>query len=441
MEKVISFEQVNEAAAGIDIGSEKIFVSPDGMVVENFGTYSSEYHRCINYLQQRSIKRVAMEATGIYWISLYGLLEAEGIKVSLVNPKETKQKKGKKTDVRDCRWIQKLFSAGLLKESFIPEGKLLEIRYLVRERMDIIEMGSTYVNKMQRCLELMNIKLTEVISQIHGVSGMRMLKAIVKGERNPQALLLLCDERIKKQKGTEVLKALEGNYNDTWLFMLDQNMQLWENHQQQITAIDKRIETLLEELTAGKSIDEAVIGKAKPVRHHKPQINNLHETLVKFFGVNVTSISGINSYTLLRLIGETGADMSRFETMKHFTSWCGLSAGHHQSGKRNKWVKQAPCNKAGQIFKEVAQSLENSKYIAIGNFIRRLKARRGASVAYKAGARKIAEAYYNILTKGVAYVEQGIKQYEEQLKQREMAILKKLAKKHQVQIVEKQEAA
>ncbi len=129
MKKVISFEQVNEAAAGIDIGSEKIFVSPDGTIVDNFGTYTGEYHRLISYLQQRSIKRVAMEATGIYWIGLYNLLEAAGIRVSLINPKETKQKKGKKTDVRDCRWIQKLFSAGLLKESFIPEGKMLEIRY------------------------------------------------------------------------------------------------------------------------------------------------------------------------------------------------------------------------------------------------------------------------------------------------------------------------
>lgn len=342
MKKEISFDQINEAAAGIDIGSEKIFVSPDGEAVESFGTYTSEYQRCIAYLKQLGIKRLAMEATGIYWISLYNLLEAADIRVSLVNPKETKQKKGKKTDVRDCRWIQKLFSAGLLKESFIPEGKLLEIRYLVRERLDIIDMGSTYVNKMQRCLELMNIKLTEVISQIHGVSGMRMMKEIIRGERNPEVLLLLCDERIKKQKGNEVIKALEGNYNDTWLFMLEQNIKLWEQHQQQITEIDKKIETLLESLVISKSVDEAALGKIKPVRHHKPQIDNLHETLVKFFGVNVTSISGINSYTLLRLMGETGADMSRFETVKHFASWCGLSPGHHQSGKRSKWVKQAP---------------------------------------------------------------------------------------------------
>lgn len=441
MENKVSFDLINAAAAGIDIGSEKVYVSVDGKTAENFGTYTSEYRRLAAYLSRHGIKRVGMEATGIYWLSLCSALEQAGMRVSLINPSETKQKKGRKTDVRDCRWIQQLFSAGLVKESFIPEGKMLEIRYLVRERLDIIEMGSTYVNKMQRCLEMMNIKLTEVISQVHGASGMRMLKAIIAGERNPEALLLLCDERIKKHKGTEVLKALEGSYNETFLFMLKQNITLWEQHQEQISSIDKRIEMLLEDLTADKTIDVSVVGKAKPVRHHKPQIKDLHPTLVKLFGVNVSSISGINDYTVLRLIGETGTDMSRFATVKHFVSWCGLSAPHHQSGKRSKWVKQAPCNKAGQIFKEAAQSLDNSKYIAIGSFIRRLKSRRGPAIAYKAGARKIAEAYYTILTKGEAYVEQGTKQYEEQLKQREMALLRKLAKKHQMQIIEKQQAA
>lgn len=441
MKKVISFEQVNESAAGIDIGSEKVFVSIDGKEVVNYGTYTSEYTRCIKYLKEKGIKRVAMEATGIYWISLYNMLESAEIRVSLVNPKETKQKKGKKTDVRDCRWIQKLFSAGLLKESFIPEGKMLEIRYLMRERLDIIEMGSSYVNKMQRCLELMNIKLTEVLSQIHGKSGMRILKSIVEGERDEQKLLLLCDKKIIKTKSNEVLESLKGNYNDTWIFMLNQNIQLWEKHQQQVTEIDTRIAILLEELTKEKETENIIVNKIKPVRHHKPQIDNLQERLVKLFGVDLTSISGINSYTLLRLIGETGMDMSRFETVEHFVSWCGLSPGHHQSGKKSKWVKQAPCNKAGQIFKEVAQSLDNSKYIAIGHFIRRLKARRGTGVAYKAGARKIAEAYYNTITKGRQYVEYGIKKYEEQINLREVATIRKLAKKHNLQIIEKHAAA
>ena len=186
MQKVITFEQVNCNAAGIDIGSEKFYVSVDGVQVENFETFTSDYHRCISYLKQHGVEKAAMEATGVYWINLYSLLEQSGIKVCLVNPRETRSRKGHKTDVQDCRWIQRLFSAGLLRESLIPKGLLFEIRYLVRERMDIIEMGSTYVNKMQRCLELMNIKLTSVINQVHGKSGLRMIKEILEGERDPQ---------------------------------------------------------------------------------------------------------------------------------------------------------------------------------------------------------------------------------------------------------------
>lgn len=433
----VVFESVNPAAAGIDIGSEKIFVSVDGQSVKSFGTYSSDYQECISYLTQSGIKRVAMEATGVYWISLYVMLEAAGIRVSLVNPKQTQQKRGDKTDVKDARRIQKLFSAGILKESFIPEGKMLEIRLLVRERLDIIDMGSTYVQKMQKALELMNIKLTSVISQINGASGIRMIKAMIAGERDPQTLLLLCDERIKNKKGATVLKALEGNYNDSWLFILKQNLEMWQQHQQQVRLVDERIAMLLKELAGCKpEVNKENVGKEKPVRHHKPAIKDLHKMMVQLFGVNVSSISGINNYSLLRLIGETGVDMSRFPSLKQFVSWCGLSPGHHQSGKRSKWIKQAPCNKAGQIFKEAAQSLENSKYTAIGVFIRKLKMRRGAAIAYKAGARKIAEAFYNTLTKGVEYVELGVSNYEQQLKAKELSLVKKLAKKHQLQIVE-----
>jgi transposase len=441
MEKVICFEQINFNGAGIDIGSSKFFVSVDGQQVENFETYTNDYHRCIEYLKKHFIEKVAMEATGVYWIALYRLLEQNGIKVCLVNPKETKPRRGHKTDVQDCRWIQRLFSAGLLKESFIPEGLLLEVRYLVRERMDLIQMGGTYVNKMQRCLELMNIKLTEVISQVHGKSGMHMMKAIIAGQRDPQELLLLCDERIISKKSDRILQALEGNYNTTYLFMLEQNIKLWEEHQKQIIEIDKQIEGLLLTLTKNKTVETNKPGKAKQIRHHRPEIENLHEMMVKLFGVNVTTVSGINDYTLLRLVGETGSDMARFPSEKHFVSWCGLAPGHHKSGKVKRKIKTMPCNKAGQIFKEIAQGLENSKTIAIGGFIRKLKTRKNAGVAYKAGARKLAEAYYNALTKGTDYVEQGIKKYEQQLQNRELAVLKKLAKKHNMQIIEKEKAA
>ena len=440
MQKVTKFETVYEQAAGIDIGAEKIFVSVDGVEVVSFDTFTSDYYRCVEYLQQKQIKHVAMEATGVYWVALYAMLESCGLKVCLVNPKETKQVKGRKTDVKDCQWIQKLFSSGILRQSFIPEVKYMEVRQLVRERLDIIEMGSTYINKMHKCLELMNIKLKEVISQVHGTSGIKVIRAILSGNRDKDYLLSLCDKRIIAKKGESVLKALEGNYNDTYLFMLDQNLMMWEKHQQQITLIDTRITQLLEQLCKER---EPVVVKSKPkaIRHHAPKIEGLHGMLIRLYGVNLSSISGINDYTLLRLLGETGIDMNRFPTAKNFVSWCGLSPKQHQSGKTNKRVKGTRCNKAGQIFKEVAQALINSKYIAIGSFIRKLRARKDSAIAIKAGARKLALAYYNALTKGTDYVEQGIKRYEEQIKQREKAALYRLAKKHNMEVTEKQQAA
>lgn len=440
MEKQMIFERVYANAAGIDIGAEKIFVSADGQEVVSFDTFTADYYKCAEYLQQKGVQHVAMEATGVYWMALYAMLESCGLKVCLVNPKETKQVKGRKTDVKDCQWIQKLFSAGILRQSFVPEQSFMEIRILVRERSDIIEMGSTYVNKMQRCLELMNIKLKEVISQIHGASGIKMIKAIIAGNRDKDYLLNLCSKVIISKKADLVLKALEGNYNDTYLFMLEQNLQLWERNEEQIAVIDKYLSELLNKLCASKE-PVVVTSKPKQIRHHAPKIVNLHQILVRLYGVNVSSISGINDYTLLRLLGETGTDMSRFPTVKNFVSWCGLAPKQHKSGKMNKQVKGTSCNKAGQMFKENAQALMNSNNIAIGAFTRKVKAKKGASIAIKAGARKLAVAYYNALTKGIDYVEQGVKKYEEQLKLRQKKTLYKMAKKLNVEIIEKQAVA
>lgn len=440
MKKVTVFETVHEHAAGIDIGAEKIYVSCDGIEVVSFDTYTTDYYRCAGYLQEKGVEDVGMEATGIYWVALYAILESCGLRVCLVNPKETKQVKGRKTDVQDCRWIQKLFAAGILRKSFIPSEKYMELRLLVRERLDIIDMGSVYVNKMQKSLELMNIKLKEVISQIHGSSGIKMIKAILSGNRDKAYLLSLCDKRIVNKKAELVLKALEGNYNESYLFLLEQNLKMWEKHQEQIIVIDNRIEMHLEQLCILQP-QVKVKSKAKQVRHHAPKIEGLHGKLVQLYGVNVSSISGINDYTALRLIGETGVDMSRFPSVKHFVSWCGLSPKHHKSGLMHKKVKGTKCNKAGQIFKECAQGLLNSKYLAIGSFMRKLKARKDAGIAIKAGARKLAESFFNALTKGTDYVEQGTKKYEQQIKQREKAALYRLAKKHNMQLIEKQVAA
>jgi len=434
MEESTNFPTVNPHAAGIDIGAEKIFVSVDGIQVRNFATFTSEYRKCMEYLLEHGVKRVAMEATGVYWIALHEMLEQKHLEVCLVNPREVSQVKGRKSDVSDCQWIQRLYSAGLLRQSYIPAGKLKELRIMVREREDLIQMGSAYINKMQKALELMNIKLTSVISQIQGASGMRMIEAILQGERNPQTLLDLCDTRIVRHKSDNILKALEGNYNPTYLFMLNSNLGMWKIHQLELKSIDEKIESLLDELNQDRpSIEDQT--KTKDIRHHAPDIKGLHQKMLDLYGVNVGSISGLNDYSLLRLAGETGNDLSRYPTSKHFVSWCQLSPRHKQSGKMFRRIRVKTGSPAGQIFRNAARSLLNSKHIAIGAFMRRIRSKKGAAIAIKAGARKLAEAYYNIITKGNSYVEQGIIAYQNQLKEREFKLLTRLAVKHNITLM------
>lgn len=431
MKRESMFETVNPQSAGIDIGAEKIFVSVDGSTVVHFLTYTADYRRCAEYLKVHGVKRVAMEATGVYWIALHEILEQNKFEVCLVNPKEVKQVKGRKTDVKDCQWIQKLFSAGLIRQSYIPAGKLKELRMVVREREDVIEMGSAYVNKMQKALELMNLKIKNVLSQIHGASGIKMIEAILKGERDSEKLLSLCYSTVVAKKSEMIKNALEGNYNETWLFLLAENFKMWKQHKEHLTHIDKKIESLLDELNAdGKFVTSS--SPEKPIRHHKPEIKALHQKLLNLYGVNISSLSGLTDYSALRLIGETGTDLSRFPSDKHFISWCQLSPRSSQSGKMHRRVKIKTKSKAGQIFREAAQSLIQSKKTAIGAFMRKIRSKKGSPVAIKAGARKIAMAYYNMITLGDEYIEKGVKQYEAKMKEREIRLLSTLANKHNI---------
>ncbi|TAE51775.1 MAG: IS110 family transposase [Cytophagales bacterium] len=429
MSETIAFSKVHKRAAAIDIGASKIYVSPDGEEVLVYETFTADYRRCVADLQTYGIDQVCMEATGVYWIALYDMLDSAGIKVCLVNPKEVKQVKGRKTDTKDCRWIQKVFSAGLVRESYVPTGKLREIRMMVRERQDIISMGSSYVNKLQKYLELMNIKLTGVLSQINGVSSIKMIEAIIAGERDAKKLLMLCSKSIIENKSEQVLKALEGNYNESTLFMLEQTLKMWKLHEAQVLVIDKKIEELLNDLEQGKPTIEAK-SKPKAIRHHAPKIEDLHQKLINIYGVDGNILSGINNYTMLRLLGEVGTDMSRFPSEKHFVSWLQLSPNLHQSGKGFRQVKIRAGSKAGQIFREVAFGLLNSKDVAIGAFMRKLKSRKDSKTAIKAGARKLALSFFYLLTKGGEYVEIGVKKYQELLMDREKKYLQNLAKKH-----------
>ena len=387
MTKVIKFDEIHSNGAGIDIGSKEIFVSIDGEQVVKFGTFTSDYHSCCKYLKENGISSAAMEATGVYWMSLYAMLEEYGIQVCLVHPMEVQQVKGRKTDVKDSRWIQKLYSAGLLRESIVAKGLLKDLRILIRERLDLIEMGSAYVNKMQKYLELMNIKLRNVITQIHGVSGLRIIRAIIEGERNPEKLVILCHESIKNKKREDVVKSLDGNYHQAYILLLKENLRLWEEHQESIRNIEKQIEELLKIMNLNdKQIK--VDSPSKPARHHNPAIKDLHETMVQMYGgVNLTTIAGINDSTMLRLLGEVGNDMSRFPTKKHFVSWLGLSPKNKQSGKMKKRIK-CPSNNAGLIFRQSAQSLLASKHKAIGVFMRRLSVGKAQKLPLKQGQEK-----------------------------------------------------
>jgi transposase len=434
--EVIEFETVNFHGAGIDIGSRDIFVSVDGKQVVSFKTFTEDCRRCCEYLKESGIKSVAMEATGVYWMSLYDMLEHHGLKVCPVHPREVQQVKGRKTGVKDSQWIQKLYAAGILRESIVAEGLLKELRMLIRECSDLIEMGGIYVNKMQKYLELMNIKLRNVISQIHGESGIKVIEAILSGERNADKLLQLCHISIHEKKAEEIKKALQSNYSERYLLLLAENLHLREEHQRSVHRVEKQIEELLDEMGKDRK-DIAVESHASPSRHHNPQIKDLHTKPVQQYdGVNLCPIAGINDSTMLRLPGEIGSDMSRFPTVKHFVSRLGLSPGNKQSGKMKRRVKSPKGNCAGEIFCQSAQSLFTGKHNAIGAFIRRLKGRKGIPVAIKAGARKIAIAVYNAFTRDLDYVETGAAKYRGQFIRRELKAFQKLSVKYNYNPVE-----
>lgn len=429
-------EKIYPNSAGIDIGSEKVFVAIEDKEVKQFSTFTEAYIKLIDYLKENEITHVAMEATGIYWFALYDMIERSGIKVSLVNPREVKNVPGRKSDVADCQWIQQLYSFGLLRDCFVPEESIRQLRTYIRLRNDHISLASQHIQHMQKALDSMNVKLHNVISKINGVSGMRILKAILKGERNPERLVNLCENSILKKKKSLVISSLKGNFRTDYIFALRQAVSSYEFYQQQILECDKQIEFLLNKMTKDKSLPDN-INPPKPIRHNPPQIDKLHEKLMQLTdGKDPSQITGLTDKTLMEAIAATGLDLqSNWKNEKYYVSWLGLSPSKNQSGKSNKKSKRKCNTQAGQIFREAAQSIANSKYSALAGFYRRLKARKGGLVANKATARKIAVTYYNIMTKGYDYVEQGLIQYQKNFKEQQIKRLKKQAKYLGLQLI------
>lgn len=431
-------EKIRTNVGGIDIGAKKVFTSIEGQPVVSHFTFTEDFYKLRDYLLEHKVESIAMEATGVYWVILYEILEQAGIDVWLVDGRQTKQVPGRKTDVKDCQWIQELHSYGLLNRCLVVDSDIKELRSYLRLREDHINSSSMHINQMQKALTLMNIRLKEVLSQIHGASGIAIIEAILNGERDKQVLVSLCHRSVLKKKKELVLKALEGRYTEAGLFELKQAYQGYKFYLQQVNECDKRINVVINRI--GKSgAGQELKKKRKAVRHHKPNVENLGPNLLNIFdGKDATLISGITDYTWMQLLAETGPDLTRWPSEKHFTSWLGLSPGQHSSGKMRKKVRKKGRPKAGQIFRIIAQGLINSKDVAIGSFGRRLRGRKGPKIAIKAMARKLAVLYWRVMVNGLDYAEKGIQHYEEQILLNKMKSVHRLAKELDLNIVEKQ---
>jgi len=421
-------KKIRTNVGGIDIGAKKVFTSIEGEPVVSHYTFTEDFYQLRDYLVSHNVTSVAMEATGVYWVILYDILEDAGIDVWLVDGRQTKQVPGRKTDVKDCQWIQELHSYGLLNRCLVVDSDIKELRSYLRLREDHINSSARHINQMQKALTLMNIRLKEVLSQIHGKSGISIIEAILNGERDKNVLLKLCHTSIIKNKSERVLKSLEGKYTEAGLFALKQAYDGYLFYKTQIAECDKRINVVINRIgNSGQGQDSKK--KRKDIRHHQPKIDNLGQNLLNIFdNKDATLISGITDYTWMQLLAETGPDLTKWPSEKHFTSWLGLSPGQHNSGKMRKRASKKGRPKAGQIFRLISQGLINSKDVAVGAFGRRLRARKGPRIAIKAMARKLAVIYWRVMVKGLDYAEKGIQLYEEQIMLNKMRTVNKLIK-------------
>lgn len=436
-----TLEVIHPHCAGIDIGSTSYHVCALDNEVKIFGTYHEDCEQLVYYLESLSIEVVAMESTGVYWYHLYEVLDSAGFTVYLVNPRQTRQRvEGRKSDVQDAIWIRDLLRHGLLRNSFIPDTMVRELRTFARLRQDHVRAKAQQENLMNKALISMNVRISEALSSLTTVSGLKMMRAIVAGERDASVLLSLCDIKIIKNKSASVLKALKGNFNAGHIFTLKQALEAWDFYGDQINSCDEQMATCLDEL--GKSYQEEVNSKPKPSRTtNMPKIDGLHEKVVKCFsGTNPCELTGISDYSCVRLIAELGTDLSAWKDVKQFTSWLGLAPKSKQSGKMKKNVKSPPTI-AGQIFKDAAAGLLNARDNPLGEIGRSIRARSGPTVAIKAMARRIAVSYYYLIKEGVKFVEKGVDQLRQKQEQKKLQLMQAWAKEmNYVEIVVREQS-
>ncbi|MFO7790781.1 MAG: IS110 family transposase [Bacteroidales bacterium] len=434
-------EKIRLNAAGVDVGSEEIYVATIEGAVQMFSTFTQGINESLKYIKSKGVDSVVMEATGIYWWPIYETYINAGLEVYIVNACHAKNVPGRKTDVLDSEWLRELHTYGLLRSSFIPGENTCRLRVYMRLRHDHIEMASTHVQHIQKNLDAMNIKLHNVLSSLTGKSGIQIIEAILAGERDPKKLTTLCTERIIPEKLPKVELSLEGYYKEEYLFGLRQALDAWYYYQSKIKECDTKIDELLKSIIKDKSVPED-IKPPKPISNqNKLQIKGLHKMLMTYTaGKDASQLPGFNDYSLLRVISETGIDMTPWPTEKHFTSWLNLAPWQNSSGKKKGTRQRKIQNRAGQMFREMARSVGNSKYQALGGFYRRIKSRHGAKVANKATARKIAVLYYRLMKYGFDYVEKGLDEYERQYKEKMLKSLTKKARQFGMELIPEETA-
>jgi transposase len=428
-------------AAGIDVGSAESYVAVpedrDEQPVRKFGCFTEDLHALATWLRQCGVDTVAMESTGVYWVPLFQILETHGLEVFLVNARHVKNVPGRKSDVSDCQWLQQLHSFGLLSASFRPEDEICVLRSYWRHRDNLIRYAASHVQHIQKALEQMNVQLHKVITDISGVSGLRIIDAILDGERDRLKLAALKDPRIRSSTD-RIAKALEGDYRPEHLFALKQALQTYRFCQDQLAQCDVQIEQYLHTLDSQVDLEQQPLPPSKPGRK-KHQGNQPHfdlrAHLYRISGVDFTQLEGFDVVNVQTILSEIGLDSSMFPTPKRFTSWLGVCPDNRITGgkiksSRTRRVK----NRAADAFRMAAQSVANSAG-PMGSFYRRKRARLGPAEANTATAHKLARVFYRLWSNPTAYDPTLVERHEQQHEQRTIDYLQKRARALGLQLV------
>jgi transposase len=425
--KNVTMPIINPDAAGIDVGSRSHYVAigQESHHVKEFGVTTTELNKLVAHLKNNGIKTIAMESTGSYWQSLFRILQMHEFEVILVPGAQIQNVRGK-TDVLDCQWIQKLHSMGLLRGCYLPSETTLKIRTLTRHRKSMIEDCSKLTNRMQKTLRLMNLRLDVAINDIMGVSGRSIIDAILAGERDPDKLAMLINNRVKKSK-EEVAKLLHGQYQDELLFELEQNYLQHNFLQKSIVATDKKIEDLLIESTKDKTPPEQLIKVNKQLKGKNQAQFDLQNFSYKMLGVNLFKIQGVSVNTILTFISEVGNDIVKFKTSKQFVSWLRLAPNNKITGGKvvSSRTKKGK-NKLAIAFRDAANTVERIKNGELVQFFKRIAYKKGRGAAVTATARKIATIFWNMITKKQEYTTQKNGMTEEKIIAKKQKTLQRL---------------